>query len=136
MALNSVIELMRDLKRPRSDMWEVAVWEDALSTDEREVYMTFQVHNEAIVVPESVDAVRSLTGLEKDWRVSVEKTNESLGILKSFLPKTIPEEAVYTERGKRLSRSEREHQREGFKGAEEPTGSVFSKEQRDYWLGK
>jgi len=135
-ALNSVIELMRDLKRPRSDMWEVAVWEDALSTDEREVYMTFQVHNEAIVVPESVDAVRSLTGLEKDWRVSVEKTNESLGILKSFLPKTIPEEAVYTERGKRLSRSEREHQREGFKGAEEPTGSVFSKEQRDYWLGK
>lgn len=135
-ALNSVIELMRDMRRPRNDMWEVAVWEDALSTDNREVYMTFQVHNEAIVVPESVDAVRSLTGLEKDWRVSVAKTNESLGIVKSFFPRTIPEEAVYAEMGRKLSRSEREHQKEGFKGAEEPTGSVFSKEQRDYWLGK
>ena len=30
-ALNSVIELMRDLGRPRGDMWEVAVWEDALA---------------------------------------------------------------------------------------------------------
>lgn len=98
--------------------------------------MTFQVHNEAIVVPESVDAVRSLTGLEKDWRVSVAKTDESLGIVKSFFPKTIPEETIYAEMGRKLSRSEREHQKEGFKGAEEPTGSVFSKEQRSYWLGK
>lgn len=135
-ALNSVIELMRDLNRPRNDMWEVAIWEDALSTDEREVYMTFQVHNEAIVVPESVDAVRSLTGLEKDWRKSVEKTNEAIGIVKSFFPRTIPEEAVHAELGRKLSRSERDHQKEGFKGAEEPTGSVFSREQRNYWLGK
>ena len=36
-ALNSVIELMRDLGRPRGDMWEVAVWEDALAADERGV---------------------------------------------------------------------------------------------------
>ena len=36
-ALNSVIELMRDMRRPRADMWEVAVWEDALAVDDREV---------------------------------------------------------------------------------------------------
>ena len=47
--LNSVIELMRDLGRPRGDMWEVAVWEDALAADGRELYLTYQVHNEAIV---------------------------------------------------------------------------------------
>jgi len=34
-ALNSVIELMRDLRRPRADLWEVAVWEDALASDGR-----------------------------------------------------------------------------------------------------
>lgn len=135
-ALNSVIELMRDLRRPRNDMWEVAIWEDALSTDEREIYMTFQVHNEAIVVPESVDAIRSLTGLEKDWRVSVEKTNASMGILKSFFPHTIREEVVYLHGGKKISRSERDYQKEGFKGAEEPTGPVYSREQRNFRLGK
>jgi glyceraldehyde-3-phosphate dehydrogenase (NAD(P)) len=65
-SLSSVVELMRDLGRPRNDMWEVAVWEDALAVDEREVYLTFQVHNEAIVVPENVDAIRALIGIERD----------------------------------------------------------------------
>ncbi|MCZ7574302.1 MAG: type II glyceraldehyde-3-phosphate dehydrogenase [Ardenticatenaceae bacterium] len=39
-ALNAVIELMRDLDRSRADMWEVAVWEEALAADEREFYLT------------------------------------------------------------------------------------------------
>jgi glyceraldehyde-3-phosphate dehydrogenase (NAD(P)) len=61
-ALNAVIELVRDLDRSRGDMWEVAVWEDALAADEREVYLSFQVHNEAIVVPENIDCIRALSG--------------------------------------------------------------------------
>lgn len=40
-ALNSVVELMRDLHRPRGDMWEVAIWEDALASDGRDVYLTY-----------------------------------------------------------------------------------------------
>lgn len=87
-ALNSVIELMRDLGRPRGDMWEVAVWEDALATDQREVYLTFQVHNEAIVIPETIDCIRALTGVETDPSVSIARTDQSLGITKSFLSRT------------------------------------------------
>jgi glyceraldehyde-3-phosphate dehydrogenase (NAD(P)) len=87
-ALNSVIELMRDLGRPRGDMWEVAVWEDALASDGREVYLTFQVHNESIVVPETVDCIRALTGIEPDGAASMAKTDRSLGVTKSFLPAT------------------------------------------------
>jgi len=87
-ALNSVIELMRDLDRSRGDMWEVAVWEDALAADEHEVYLTFQVHNEAIVVPETIDCIRALTGLEADGATSIEKTDAALGIAKTFLPAT------------------------------------------------
>lgn len=119
-ALNSVIELMRDLGRPRNDMWEVAVWEDALATDGEEVYLTFQVHNEAIVVPESVDAIRALTGIEKDGMKSIEKTNRALGIVKSFLPRTVPEEAVHAAMAGALRVAEAEFMEEGFKGAEEP----------------
>ena len=87
-ALNSVIELMRDLDRPRGDMWEVAVWEDALATDGREVYLTFQVHNEAIVIPETIDCIRALSGAETDPAASMAKTDRALGITKTFLPTT------------------------------------------------
>lgn len=85
-ALNSVIELMRDLGRPRGDMWEVAVWEDALASDGREVYLTYQVHNEAIVIPETIDCSRALTGIESDGASSIAKTDAALGITKTFLP--------------------------------------------------
>src|SRR5574338_326329 len=87
-ALNSVVELMRDLGRPRGDMWEVAVWEDALAVDDREVYLTYQVHNESIVVPETVDCIRAVTGIERDGPTSIAKTDAALGITKSFLART------------------------------------------------
>lgn len=84
-ALNSVIELMRDLGRPRGDMWEVAVWQDSLASDGRELYLTFQVHNESIVIPETIDCIRALAGTEPDAAASIAKTDASLGITKTFL---------------------------------------------------
>jgi len=120
-ALNSVIELMRDLGRPRNDMWEVAVWEDALAVDEREMYLTFQVHNEAITVPESIDAIRALTGIISNAKESIEKTNNALGITKSFLPQTVPEKSVHAAMEEALDETQRRFREDGFKGAEEPT---------------
>lgn len=104
----------------RGDMWEVAVWEDALATDDREVYLTYQVHNEAIVIPETIDAIRALTGIETDWVKSVEKTNASLGIMKSFLPRSLPEKRIHAEMAKRLEATQYKFASFGFKGAEEP----------------
>jgi len=37
-ALNSTIELMKDLGRPRGDMWEVALWEDVLTIQGNELH--------------------------------------------------------------------------------------------------
>src|SRR5215472_1659114 len=84
-SMNAVAEMMRDLGRPRADMWEVAFWEDVLSVDDGEVNMVYQVHNESVVVPENVDAIRALTGLETDWKRSVSLTDESLGATHNFL---------------------------------------------------
>lgn len=134
-ALNSVVELMRDLGRPRGDMWEVAVWEDALAADEREVYLTFQVHNEAIVIPETIDCIRALTGLESDGARSMAKTDASLGIVSAFLPATtrpithefgpdVPHPAVEAVRAARA-----EFMEVGFRGAEEPADAVPTLEQ-------
>jgi len=40
------------------------------------------VHSEAIVIPETIDAIRAITGIESDKFKSIEKTNKSLGIEK------------------------------------------------------
>jgi glyceraldehyde-3-phosphate dehydrogenase (NAD(P)) len=84
-ALNSTIELMKDLGRPRGDMWEVALWEDILKVNGTELYYTYQVYNEAIVVPENIDAIRALTGLVEDGRESMRITDEAMGVRQEFL---------------------------------------------------
>ncbi|MBI2765908.1 MAG: type II glyceraldehyde-3-phosphate dehydrogenase [Chloroflexi bacterium] len=135
-ALNSVIELMRDLGRPRGDMWEVAVWEDALAADDREVYLTYQVHNEAIVIPETIDCIRALTSLERDGAVSMARTDAALGIVKSFLPATTrpiahmfgPEIGHPAVEAARAAGAE--FMDVGFKGAEEPAEPVATAEQQ------
>jgi glyceraldehyde-3-phosphate dehydrogenase (NAD(P)) len=84
-ALNSTIELMKDLGRPRGDMWEVALWEDILKVNGTELYYTYQVYNEAIVVPENIDAIRALTGLVEDGRESMRITDEAMGMRQEFV---------------------------------------------------
>ncbi len=84
-ALNSTIELMKDLGRPRGDMWEVALWEDVLTVRGNEAYYTYQVYNEAIVVPENIDAIRALTGIVEDGDQSIKITDEALGMRRDFL---------------------------------------------------
>lgn len=84
-ALNSTIELMKDLGRPRGDMWEVALWADILTVQGGEAYYTYQVYNEAIVVPENIDAIRALTGIVSDGRESIRITDETMGIKKEFV---------------------------------------------------
>jgi glyceraldehyde-3-phosphate dehydrogenase (NAD(P)) len=66
-------------------MWEVAIWEDVLTVEGNEAYYTYQVYNEAIVVPETIDAIRALTGIVKDGRESMRITDETMGIKQDFL---------------------------------------------------
>lgn len=84
-ALNSTIELMKDLGRPRGDMWEVALWEDVLTVNGSELYYTYQVYNEAIVIPENIDAIRALTGTVQNGSESIKMTDEAMGLKKDFL---------------------------------------------------
>lgn len=84
-ALNSALELMKDLGRPRGDMYEVAMWEDVFKVEGMEAYYTYLVDNQAIVIPETIDAIRALTGTVQDGRESMRITDEALGVLKDFL---------------------------------------------------
>ena len=61
MALNTVKELMADRGRPHDNLYEVALWADMLRVQGDELPYAYMVDNQAIVVPETVDAIRALT---------------------------------------------------------------------------
>ncbi len=84
-ALNSTQEMMSDLGRPRGDMWEVGLWEDSLTVAGSELFYNYQVYNQAIVVPETIDAIRALAGIEQDGMRSIAKTDAALGIVREFV---------------------------------------------------
>lgn len=73
-----IIESFRDT-RLRSDMPEVAVWEETVKTEGNRLYLINQVHQESIIVPENIDAIRAMLGMEKKWD-SIKKTNANMGI--------------------------------------------------------
>lgn len=77
---NTIKEMFLDMGRPWGDMYEVALWEDMLKVQGDELFYAYVVDNQAIVIPETIDAIRALTGIETDAHKSIEKTNESLGI--------------------------------------------------------
>jgi len=79
-AINAVKELMADVGRPRADLYEVALWEDLITVRDDEAFYAYMVDNQAIVIPEAIDAIRALTGRERQADASIARTNAALGI--------------------------------------------------------
>jgi glyceraldehyde-3-phosphate dehydrogenase (NAD(P)) len=79
-ALNTVKELMADLGRPHDNLYEVALWSDMLKVEGDELFYAYMVDNQAIVIPETIDAIRALTGIISNAKESIAKTDASLGI--------------------------------------------------------
>lgn len=75
-----IMEYAKDLGRPRSDLYEVAVWRESINIVDNELYYMQAVHQESDVVPENVDAVRALLEMEESY-ISISKTNQNMGIL-------------------------------------------------------
>jgi glyceraldehyde-3-phosphate dehydrogenase (NAD(P)) len=79
-AINAVKELMADRGRPRDNLYEVALWADMLRVQDDEVFYAYMVDNQAIVIPETIDAIRALTGIVEDANESIGRTNAALGL--------------------------------------------------------
>ncbi|MCE4614448.1 MAG: type II glyceraldehyde-3-phosphate dehydrogenase [Desulfurococcales archaeon] len=78
-----VIEIARDLRR-RNDIPELVVIEDSITINGKELVLFQAVHQESIVVPENVDAVRALFKLADTWVETVRKTDKNLGLTYKF----------------------------------------------------
>ncbi|MGC9208561.1 MAG: type II glyceraldehyde-3-phosphate dehydrogenase [Nitrososphaeria archaeon] len=76
-----IIEAFRDLGRKRNDVPEVVLFEDSVYAMGNELLLSYAVHQESIVVPENIDAIRAIFGLMRaDDSISL--TDRTLGILR------------------------------------------------------
>lgn len=75
----TVVELARDSTRPRNDIWENVIWGESIAVNGNDLYCFQAIHQEANVVPENVDAIRSVMALT-DAETSRRRTNDTLGL--------------------------------------------------------
>jgi len=74
-----LMEIARETGRSRSDLYEIVLWKDAVSIKGNELFYYQGIHQESDVVPENIDAIRSMLQL-KDKEDSINQTDKSLKI--------------------------------------------------------
>jgi glyceraldehyde-3-phosphate dehydrogenase (NAD(P)) len=72
-------EFAMDLGRPRSDLYENCIFEESVYANKKELCFFQAIHQEADIVVENIDAIRAMTGIEKDGAKSIRMTNDALG---------------------------------------------------------
>jgi len=68
-----------DRGRPRGDLWENCIWAESLTASEGELSLFENVHQEADVVPENIDAIRAMC-TDCDMNTSMQRTDDALGV--------------------------------------------------------
>ncbi|MGA7924177.1 MAG: type II glyceraldehyde-3-phosphate dehydrogenase [Thermoplasmata archaeon] len=73
-----VMEVARDHGTP--DMMPNVLWEEGLRLDGPDLYFFQAIHQESVVVPENIDAIRAMFDLSPDAQTSISTTDRSLGL--------------------------------------------------------
>ena len=81
-----IVEYMRDIGRKRYDMPELAIWLESITVRDNEVMWMQAVHQESIVVPENIDAIRALMETARTADETIKLTDKALGLLRGRLP--------------------------------------------------
>jgi len=76
----SLFRYARDLGNKRADMYEIAVFEETLATSGREFMFAINIPQEAVVTPETMDAIRAALEMQTDRLEAVGLTNKYLGL--------------------------------------------------------
>lgn len=76
----SLFKYARDLGNPRGDMYEIAVWEDSIVMSGDQIMFAINIPQEAVVIPENIDAVRAATEMQTTREAGTAKTNGYLNL--------------------------------------------------------
>jgi len=77
---SGLIEFARDTGRFRYDIPENIVWLNSIYVNGNEILLSQAIHQESIVIPENIDAVKSMTGIELDKWKAIDETDQALGL--------------------------------------------------------
>jgi glyceraldehyde-3-phosphate dehydrogenase (NAD(P)) len=75
-----VMEYGRDRGIGFNDVMENVLWEEGVRLDGRDLYFFQAIHQESVVVPENIDAIRAMFDLAADGPTSVAMTDRALGL--------------------------------------------------------
>lgn len=70
----------RDLGNPRGDMYEIAVFEESIVKSGKDIMFAINIPQEAVVIPENMDAIRAAMKMQTDRLEGVAETNKYLGM--------------------------------------------------------
>ncbi|MFP4153898.1 MAG: type II glyceraldehyde-3-phosphate dehydrogenase [Alkalispirochaeta sp.] len=76
----SLFKYARDLGNPRGDMYEIAVWEESIVMSGDDIMFAINIPQEAVVIPENIDAVRAAMKMQTTRDEGTAKTNEYLNM--------------------------------------------------------
>jgi glyceraldehyde-3-phosphate dehydrogenase (NAD(P)) len=82
LSTSHIFDYNRDRGANRGDMYEVPVWEETIYLDKggRRLFSTNMIPQEAIVIPENIDAMRCALKMQKTWQAAFDRTNKNLGM--------------------------------------------------------
>jgi len=76
----SLFKYARDLGNRRGDMYEIGLWEDSIVESGNDIMFAINIPQESVTIPETIDAIRAATGMQKTREEGTEATNHNLGI--------------------------------------------------------
>ena len=76
----SLFRYARDLGNPRGDMYEIALWEDSVHMSGDDIMFAINIPQEAVVIPETMDAVRAAMCMQTDRLEGLAMTNKYLNL--------------------------------------------------------
>ena len=70
----------RDKGNMRADMYEVGLWEETVAKSGDDLIFSINIPQEAVTIPESIDAIRACMGMQSEGADAVAETNKYLGM--------------------------------------------------------
>ena len=64
----------------RADMYEVGLFKEMVTKSGNDLFFTINIPQEAVVIPESIDAIRAALSLQTEGNEAVRATNKYLGM--------------------------------------------------------
>ncbi len=76
----ALFKYARDKGNKRADMYEIAVFKEMVAKSGEDLFFTINIPQEAVVIPESIDAIRAALSMQTSGDDAVSATNKYLGM--------------------------------------------------------